>query len=172
MNNELKVIFQEKSKEKSKEKKNKIIENISKKLQKIEKLTADFQTLEQKLKTIQTLVDETTTENKNNLCQIKEKFILLLIKKYGMKSFTKWEKEIIENLINEELQIVSNYGYQSETLQNAIDQYIDFQKKNMNTYEKKMAEEYYRQMTDELELDFDNEELIFDKINDPNLNKK
>jgi uncharacterized coiled-coil protein SlyX len=168
MNNELKVILQEKSGEK----RNKKIEDISKKLKKIEKLNDDFETLTKKIKTIRELVDQKTTDTKNILCQTKEKFIILLIKKYGMKSFTKWEKEIIGDLINEELETLANFHYKSETLQTAINQFITFQKENMSKYEKENAQESYRQMMEEFELDFDEDELDFEKMNDPAFKKK
>ncbi len=168
MNNDLKIILQEKSGEK----KNKKIEDISKKLQKIEKLNADFEILTTKIKTIRQLVDTKTTDAKNILCQTKEKFIVLLIKKYGMKSFTKWEKDIIADLINEELEIVANYHYKSETLQNAIDQFITFQKENKSKYEKELAQESYKEMMKEFDLDFEEGDLDFDKINDPAFKKK
>ncbi|TRX38862.1 hypothetical protein FNW52_02120 [Flavobacterium sp. ZT3R18] len=168
MNNELKVILQEKSGEK----KNKKIEDISKKLQKIEKLNADFVTLNKKIKTIRELVDEKTTNTKKLLCQTIEKFIILLIKKYGMKSFAKWEKETIAGIINEELETLANYDYKSETLQNAIDQFITFQKENMSKYEKELAQESYKLMMDEFDLDFEEGDLDFDKINDPAFKKQ
>jgi hypothetical protein len=168
MNNELKVILQEKSGEK----KNKKIENISKKLQKIEKLKADFEILKTKIKTIRELVDKQTTDNKNSLCQTKEKYVLLLIKKYEMKSFTKWQKEIISSLIADELDILSNYEYTSEKLQSAISQYIALQKENMNSYEKAMLQEGYKQMMNEFDLDFDESDLDFEKTNDPAFKKQ
>jgi hypothetical protein len=168
MNNELKVILQEKSDKK----KNKTIEDISKKLQKIEKLNADFETLKDKIKIIRVLVDKKTTDTKNNLCKIKEEYLILLIKKYGMKSFTKWQKDIIASLINEELETLSNMEYTTETLQNAISKYIAFQKENMNSYEKAMLQESYKQMMDELDLDFEENNLDFDNINDPAFKKQ
>jgi uncharacterized coiled-coil protein SlyX len=168
MNNELKVILQEKYGEK----KNKKIEDISKKLKKIEKLNADFETLTRKIKTIRELVEEKTTNNKNILCQTIEKFIILLIKKYGMKSFAKWEKETIAGIINDELEILANYDYKSEPLQKAIDQYISFQKENMSKYEKEFAQESYKQMMSEFDLDFEEDDLDFDKINDPVFKKQ
>ena len=168
MNNELKVILQEKSGEK----KNKKIEDISKKLQKIEKLNADFEILTNKIKTIRELVDEKTTNAKNSLCQTKENFILLLIKKYGMKSFTKWEKEIIAGIINDELEALTNFNYTNETLQNAINQFIKFQKENMSAYEKGLAQESYKVMMSEFDLDFEEGDLDFDKINDPAFKKQ
>ena len=170
MNNELKIILQQKSGEN----KNKQIEDISKKLQKIEKLQADFENLKIKIKTIQQLVEEKTTESKNSLCQTKENYVILLIKKYGLKSFTKWEKEIIGNLINEELEILTHYNYKTEILQDATCQYLKFQKENMNKFEMEMMQESYKEMLSEFDLDFDEEGLDFDfeKMNDPAFKKR
>jgi hypothetical protein len=168
MNNELKVILQEKSGEK----KNKKIEDISKKLQKIEKLNTDLEKLTQKIKNIQVLVDEKTTDTKNILCQTIEQFVVLLIKKYAMKSFAKWEKEIIAGIINEELRTLGNFDYTSETLQKAVSQFITFQKENMSKYEMEIAQESYKQMMSEFDLDFEEDELDFDKINDPAFKKQ
>ncbi len=168
MNNELKVILQDKSGEK----KNKKIEDISKKLQKIEKLNADFELLKTKIKTLRELVDTKTTNNKKILCETKERYVLLLIKKYSMKSFTKWQKDIISSLITDELDVLANYDYTSETLQSAISQYIAFQKENMNSFEKAMLQEGYKHMMNEFDLDFEESDLDFENMNDPAFKKQ
>ncbi len=170
MNNELKIIFQQKSGEK----KNKYIDDISKKLKKIEKLNVDFITLKTKINTIRILVDEKTIQTKNNLCQTKEQFVLLLLKKYGLKGFTKWQKEIISDLIAEELEILAHYNYNSDTLQNGLKEYRLLQNQNRSEYEKDMMQESYKEMLSEFELEIDEEDSDFDfeKMNDSDFKKR
>ncbi|WP_134395846.1 hypothetical protein [Flavobacterium psychrophilum] len=168
MNNQLKIILQQKSEEKT----NKQIEDISKKLQKIEKLNTDFEKLKTKITNIRQLVDKKTTEIKINLCHTKEQFVILLIKKFGMKRFTKWEKEIIANLINEELELLANYNHESEDLQKALDQYFKSQKENLNKFETEIIQESIKDMLAQFDLDFEDEDLDFEKINDPAFKKR
>lgn len=170
MNNTLKIILQPKVGEK----KNKKIEDISKKLQKIEKLKIDFEILKNKIKTIQQKVDEKTCDSINSLSLVKEKFIIALIAKYELKSFTKWEKEIIASIINEEFEILTDFDYNSETLNEAIHKFIKLQKDNFNKFEMEMAKEAYKSMLDEFYFDFDEEDSDFDfeKMNDPIFKKR
>ena len=89
-----------------------------------------------------------------------------------MKSFTKWEKEIIADIINEDLETLTNFNYTSEKLQNAINQFIILQKENMSSYEKQIAQESYKAMMSEFDLDFEEDNLDFDNINDPDFKKR
>jgi hypothetical protein len=170
MNNKLKVVFQQKTNEK----KNHKIEAISKKLIKIEKLKVDIETLKTKITTIRQLVDEKTTESKNKLCQAKEKFVIALIDKYVMKSFSKREKEIIISIINQEIEALTDFDYRSIMLDEAIIKFIKLQKESLSEFEMEMAQEAFESMLDEFDIELDGEDLNFDfeKMNDPAYKKR
>jgi hypothetical protein len=89
-----------------------------------------------------------------------------------MKSFTKWQKDIISSIITDELDLLSNYHYSSETLQSAISQHLASQKENMNSFERAILQDSYKQMMNEFDLDFEDNDLDFDNINDPAFKKQ
>jgi hypothetical protein len=153
------------------EKKNKKIEDISTKIKKIEKLTLEFDALKDKIKSIKVLVEEKSALAKIRLCETKEKYVLLLIEKYSLKGFTKWQKAIMSELITDELDLLSKLNYRSEMLQESVSKYLELQREQMSSLEKQFMKEGFKGFMDEFDLDFDNEELDFSKMNDPQFKK-
>ena len=170
MNNKLEIIFQKNSSEK----KNKKIEDITKKIQKIDKLKIDFEILKDKIKTIKLQVDEQSAQEKLNFCKAKEKYIILLISKYQLKGITKWQKDIIAGMINEEYEILNDFEYSTPELQFAFTNYVELQNDEMSDYERQFAKESIADMMSEFGFDDEDDELDFDfsKINDPQYKKE
>ena len=165
MNNKLEIILQQNSSEK----KNKKIEDITKKIQKIEKLNVDFEILKDKIKSIKLQVDEQSTAEKLHFCQTKERYIILLMDKYAMKSLTRWQKDIIANMINEDYEILNDFDYESEKLIDAFSRFVEMQNNEMNFFEKQLAKEAFANLMSEFGLDEEEEDFEFDfsRINDP-----
>jgi hypothetical protein len=153
------------------EKKNKKIEDISIKIKKIEKLTLEFDALKDKIKSIKVLVEEKSAIAKRQLCETKEKYVLLLIEKYSLKGLTKWQKGIMSELITDELDLLSKLNYRSETLQEAVSKYLELQREQMSSFEKQFMKEGFKGFMDQFDLDFGDEDLDFSKMNDPQFNK-
>lgn len=170
MNNKLEIILQQKSGEK----KNRKIEEITKKIQKIEKLNVDFESLKNKIKTIKLQVDEQSAEEKLNFCKAKEMYLILLIDKYAMKSLTKWQKDIIAGMINEEYEILNDFEYQTPEINEAFTNYVKIQNEEMSNYEREFAKEAFADIISEFGLDDEDEDFEFDfsKINDPKYKKE
>ena len=165
MNNKLEIILQQKSGEK----KNRKIEEITKKIQKIEQLNLDFETLKTKIKTIKLQVDEHSTEEKLNFCKAKEDYIVLLINKYQLKGLTKWQKEILSGMINEEYELLNDFEYSTPKIETAFEEYVNFQNNEMSNFEKEFAKEAFADMMSEFGFDDDDKDFEFDfsKMNDP-----
>jgi hypothetical protein len=153
-------------------KKNKKIEEISNKIQKIEKLTTDFDILKEKIKSIKQLVDKKSSELIKNLCQITEKYLILLTEKYAIKGLTKWQKQIISDLITEELELLDNYNYRTEAIQEAINKYFKIQNDELTNFEKQIVQASYQSFLDDHNIDFEGEEFDLSKINDPEFKKQ
>jgi uncharacterized coiled-coil protein SlyX len=169
MNNKLEIILQQNSGEK----KNKKIEEITKKIQKIEKLNVDFEVLKDKIKNLKLQVEEQSAQEKLNFCKSKEQYLILLIDKYAMKSMNKWQKEIIANMINEEYGLLNDFEYESAEITEAFSKYISIQNSEMTEYEKQFAKESLAEMMSEFGFDDDdNLDFDFSKINDPKFKKE
>ncbi len=89
-----------------------------------------------------------------------------------MKSFTKWQKEVISSIIDSELQVLSEHNYQSENLQKCIDDYIKLQNANLTKFEIEMVKNSLKDMLSDFNITINEEELDFEKINDPAFKKK
>jgi uncharacterized coiled-coil protein SlyX len=165
MNNKLEIILQQKSGEK----KNKKIEDITKKIQKIEKLNVDFELLKDKIKNIKLQVDHQSADVKLHFCHAKERYIILLMDKYAMKSLTKWQKDIIANMINEEYEILSDFNYSSPELEEAFSKYVNLQNDEMNSFEREFAKNAFADMMSDFGFDDEEDDFEFDfsKMNDP-----
>jgi hypothetical protein len=167
MNNKLKTILQDKISDK----KNKSIEDITKKIQKIEKLTTDFEILKEKIKALKLQVDEQSKEEKSIFCKTKEKYLLLIIEKYFAKGLAKWQKDLIAEMINEEYELILDFDYESEAISEAISRFLKYQSNEMSSIEKQMTREALADMMAEFGLD-DDDEFDFTKMHDPKFKKE
>jgi hypothetical protein len=168
MNNKLQLILNNSTGEK----KNKQIDAIAKKLTKIEQLIIEQERTVQKVKKLKIQVDEQSTASKLFFCQSKEKYILILTKKYALKGLTKWQKDIISDLINEELELLDDMDYKSQAIQDAMTIYLKIQKDQMSSSEKLVMEEGMKNFFEQFSLDFGIEDFDLSKMNDPEFKKE
>lgn len=159
MKNQLQVIFNETKKEN----KNKVIEEIVKKVSKIEKLKKDLDTLKNKINVIKEQFNKTTKDVLEEFKVCKENYILLLIDKYNLKSFTKWQKEYIEKFINDEIEILREKDLVSEELDKVYNTHMSKTMNNMSKSEKMLRDEMTRDMFENMGFEFE-DNFDFDNI--------
>lgn len=168
MDNQLKIVLQKNGNSKT----NKKIAAITEKIKQIEQLTLDFELLNQKITSLKQQVDTQSQTPKNDFCKTKETYIFLLIKKHSMKSLTKWQKEIIGGMINEQFEILDNFDYSSPELIEAQDQYSKAINAQMNGFEKEITKAYFNEMMANFGFDPEDEGIDFENLNDPGFKKK
>ena len=159
MNNQLKTILQEKSSEK----KNKSIEDITNKIKKIDKLKTNLIDLGKQILAIKLQVDRQSKTEKLLFCQTKEKYLLHLIEKYNTKGNTEWQKNLIAEMIRKEHELLIDFEYESEEIEKAFSANLKQQTELMTNFEKQIAQ-----------FDFGDEEMDFDftKMHDSKIKKE
>ena len=167
MDNKLKTILQEKSSEK----KNKSIEDITKKIQKIKKLNTDFEILKDNIISLKVQVDLQSQNEKELFCKTTEKYLLLLIEKYFAKGMAKWQKDLITEMITEEYEVLTDFEYESEEITDSFSRFLKHQSDQMSSFEKQMTKKALADMMAELGIDEDNE-IDLMKMHDPKYKKE
>jgi hypothetical protein len=163
MENKLQVIFNQTQQGS----KNKTIEDIVKKVAKIEKLKKDQELLIDKINTIKVKYEAQTKEVITNFTKSKEQYIELLIQRYNQKSFTKWQKEYIIDFINDEIEILKDMDLISGDFHKVISEYYSNQMKKLSNHEKQLRDEMAKNMFEEMGIELD-DDFDFDNFGDPN----
>ena len=86
-----------------------------------------------------------------------------------MKSLTKWQKDIIANMINEEYEILCDFNYSSPELELAFSKYVNVQNDEMSSFEREFAKNAFADIMSDFGFDDDEDDFEFDfsKMNDP-----
>jgi hypothetical protein len=166
MTNQLEIVLNQSTGEK----KHKIIDDISKKITKIERLNKELENLKTKITSLKIKVDSQAEETKLSFFKAKENYILLLVKKHELKGLAVWQKGILAELINEEFEILTDMDYESELLNQTLHKFIKQQGANLSPYEKQMKEEVFAEFFKSLNIDIDPNDI--DNIDDPAFKKK
>jgi len=167
MENKLQVIINHASGEK----KNQLFENISKKTLKIERLKIENKNLEEKINKIKTIVDKMSKPVYPLFIDAKETYIKLLLEKYNLKGVLEWEKEIISELIFEEISILTDLELISDNIKEIYLNHLKNVSKDFKSQDKEMHQEEARLIFEEMGIELD-DDFDFDSINDPDFIKK
>lgn len=172
MDNKIQLVLNQKE---SNEAVNKNFVAIVSKLKKIKLLEEKAITLDEKIESIKKLVGKHTNSSSKKFQTAKEQYILLLIKKYELKSLTKWQKEIIMTLINEEVDLLHDMGVLSDKMKAILQDLKKLELENMSNSEKEMASKIMKSMMNDMGFDTDEEfsaENIFENDFFENMNQK
>jgi hypothetical protein len=140
-------------------KKNNQIEQIVKKIEKIKKLENDRKNLEQKLKLIQEVFESDFKELKPKVQDAYLDFFKLMIEKYNLKNFAKWEKDIIEGKLNDTFDYLNEINCATEEISNLYNEFNIKLLSKISESEKKIrnkiVKNYFEGMGMKFEDDFD-----------------
>jgi hypothetical protein len=140
-------------------KKNNQIEQIVKKIEKIKKLENDKKKLGQKLKLIQEVFESDFKVLKPKVQEVYLDFFKLMIEKYNLKNFAKWEKDIIENKINNSYDYLNDINCVTDDISNLYNEFNVKLLSKLSDSEKKIrneiAKNFFEDMGMEFEDDFD-----------------
>jgi hypothetical protein len=129
MQDKLQLVF----KGSDKDKKNSQIEQITKKIEKIQKLEKDKLKLIDRIKLIQEIYEVNFKEVKPKINDTYLNYFSVLIEKHSQKSFAKWEREIIENMINGAFEYLHDVNFMTDDISKI---YSEFTAKLMNNMSK------------------------------------
>lgn len=129
MQDKLQLVF----KGSDKDKKNSQIEQITKKIEKIQKLEKDKLKLIDRIKLIQEIYEVNFKEVKPKINDTYLNYFNVLIEKHSQKSFAKWEREIIENMINGAFEYLHGVNFMTDDISKI---YSEFTAKLMNNMSK------------------------------------
>jgi hypothetical protein len=156
-------------------KKNNKIEQIIKKIEKIRKLSIDKYKLIDKIKLIQEIYEANFKLMKPQINETYIDYLNVLIEKYNLKRFAKWEKEIIENIINDTFEYLNEINYMSDEISKICEEFNKQIINNMSKSEKiirnVMAKDIFQNLGMEFEEDYDFD-LFFNENNQENLKEK
>lgn len=131
-------------------KESKLKQLITSRLKKIEKLKSLFEKDKETLVKIKTLYHKHMPDNINELCKDIEKYTEELIKRYKQKSFSLYQRETLEYLIEENFSELILKEYSNEKLDALFVEY------------NKLKEEFYDFDDDEFDEDDDEYDNVFD----------
>ncbi len=135
-------------------------DEIGQKIQKIELLKKQLENLTNEINTVKSLYSKHVNKEENNLFITKEKLILKLYERYQQKSFTVWQKELLEEKIINEINFLHEESYQSQKLAEIYEEITRLRSENLGDFEKniinEMAKDHFKNMGVDIDLeDFD-----------------
>jgi hypothetical protein len=148
----------------SKEKKSSLVQELEKKQAKLDKEKLKNKKIEDEIQKLKALFE---TEAKDTLAaaiEAKEALLLNLVEKSKKKSLLQWQRQVLSDLITEEITTLYKLDLVSEPLRLAMAEYQDQLYKNMNKHEQAMADEMLDQLKEEYGLP---EDFTMDKMQDP-----
>lgn len=134
---------------------------IGLKIQKIETLKKQLENLTNQINKVKSLYSEHVDKEENNLFITKEKLILKLYDRYQQKSFTVWEKELLEEKIINEINFLLERSYQSQKLIKIYEEITSLHSENLGDFEKNIINEMAKDHFKNMGVDFDLEDFDF-----------
>ncbi|UZO81272.1 hypothetical protein NBT05_02070 [Aquimarina sp. ERC-38] len=142
---------------------------IAKKINKIERLKKQIQTINSTLTQIKGLYDKNLSLTEKKLFKVKEALIVRLYERFLQKSFTAWQKEMIYSKIQNEIFFLQENQYTSEKFENILNELQKQAKediKNMDPLEKEFMDEIMGNMLKDWGFDFEDGTVDYDKLDD------
>ncbi len=132
-------------------------EIIRKKLQKIEKLKEQLSKLKKTLDTTRLLYKENCEAEDHNFWLNKEQLIILLFKRFQQKGFVKWQKDLLESKLSNELEQILFSDFHSEIAIEIRAQLDKIASNNMSEDEQKIANEMARSFLENMGIELDDD---------------
>jgi hypothetical protein len=151
--------------------KGKDVEKISKKLEKIEQLKSQIEKSKLEIEKIKNLYKKHATETELLFYQAKEAYVVALSEKFLDKGFTKWQQDVLYNLIQEEINLLNDMKYSSEVLTSISSKVDEHYSANMSSFDKEIGKEMFKNFMQHNGFDFDEDDFSFDDISNPNFMK-
>lgn len=164
--NNLEIIISDST---SEEKDSKHKQTLNKKLKKIDELKKQIENITNAVDIAKKLYVEHIVEEEKNLFVAKEKLIVKLFERFQQKSFTLWQKEVIQEKLNENLRFLSSKGYLSEELSVVQEKLMKIVNDSMSDEEKEYANDLAKEFIKGMGIDIDEEDFDF---TDPNFSQK
>ncbi len=133
--------------DKTEEAKTSVAADIALKMKRMEKLKKERANLEEHLRNIRSLVKSRTAPIRNEIVGAKENRLLILLKSVDSKGFTKWQREVMHAMINEEYNILRNISHTiSPEVEEKYDQLQKKQFENLSDEEKETITRHMKKM--------------------------
>jgi hypothetical protein len=143
-------------------------DQISKKLDKIEKLKTLIIKDKEFVTTAKSLYQIHIGETIEQLNKTKIGLIQVLFKRYKQKSFTQWQKDLLIDKLLNELDHLKNQEFESNVITQIDEELRIIQEETLTDEEKQMVAEMARNHLDNLGFDIDPADLTYKNLSNPN----
>lgn len=146
--------------------------SIDKKLKKIETLKKQIENTKKKIETIKILYKKHIDKEEQLLFMNKEKLIGRLYERFKHKSFLVWQKELLEGKILNEIQFLTEKGFQSEMIHQIHEEILQLQNEKMDDFEKEMMNDMTKEYLKSMGIEIDEDNFDYKDFMNPNSRAK
>ncbi len=137
---------------------------IEKKLKRIDSLKKQIEKINTTIATAKELFGIHIASVEKKLFEAKEQLITKLFERLQQKSFTIWQKELLESRIMQELNFLTSVSYESEKLKELNEQFITFQSENMDDFDREIMNEMAKDFLTDMGVEIDEDTFDFEEF--------
>jgi hypothetical protein len=147
------------------------IDNIAKKLEKIENLKSQIENKQRELDKIKKLYNKHAVKEEQAFLQIKENYIIKLSERYFEKGYTKWQQGLLYDLIQSEASLLEDMEYSSEILTETLKKVDQHYLAQASELEKEMGGQMLKGFMENMGFNVD-DDFSFDDLKNPDFIKQ